>query len=272
MVGNDKIGLYATPIRKEVGWDKSLVCLGNVTGSAAIKEGSVGRILLVEDSRDSQVLVRRALEDSAELTIAETQQGALDLLRENDFDLLIVDVQLPDGNGFGLCSTLLADQKSHRPRILFLTGKGELADKLTGFSVGGDDYLVKPIDPLELRARVQAQLRQCRETLLQMNVLKAGNLRLDISTHRSSVAKNGETKDVDLTPMEFKLLYQMARHEGQVFSREQLLQAVKGGSVHVTDRTIDAHLCRLRKKLSGCTHNVEPIYGIGYRFTRKSVA
>ncbi len=250
---------------------KLLESIDYVIDTAGAKEDALGRILLVEDSPDTQLLVQRALESTAELTVASTQNEALRIIKQQEFDLLIVDVQLPDGNGFGLCSTLLTDSHAMRPRILFLTGKGELADKLTGFSVGGDDYLVKPVDPLELRARVQAQLRQCRETVLQMNTLKAGNLRLDMHAYQASVEAPAGGP-LDLTPTEFKLLSQMARHEGQVFSREQLLQILKGGKVHVTDRTIDAHLCRLRKKLAACTHSVESIYGVGYRFLKKSAA
>jgi two-component system response regulator ResD len=230
----------------------------------------VGRILLVEDSPSSQTLVRRALDDCAELHVAGTQRDALERLREHDFDLLIVDVSLPDGDGYGLCAKLLADRSRPRPRILFLTGKGELADKLTGFSVGGDDYLVKPVDPMELRARVGAQLRHCAESSINTHQLRAGNLVLDLGSHQASVEKDTDTKPVELTLTEYKLLVLLAKHEAQVFSREQLLDRITGGKVHVTDRTVDAHVCRLRKKLAGasCTHNVEPVYGVGYRFTR----
>lgn len=232
----------------------------------------MGRILLVEDSPDSQLLARRALEDIAELIIAGNVDTACKLLEANEFDLLLVDVQLPDGDGYGLCSKLLADRGPNRPRVVFLTGKGALENKLTGFSVGADDYLVKPVDPLELRARVQAQLRACRDASLQQNVLKAGNLKLDISSHAASLNTGAEQKEVELTPTEFKLLHQLARSPGQIFSREQLLQSLGGGKVHVTDRTIDAHLCRVRKKLAACTHSVEPIYGVGYRFAKKAAA
>jgi len=226
---------------------------------------------LVEDSPSSQVLVKRALGECAEVHVAGSQEKALAALRGQDFDLLIVDVSLPDGDGFGLCATLLADRSRPRPRILFLTGKGDLADKLTGFSVGGDDYLVKPVDPLELRARVEAQLRHVREAVLHSGRVQAGNLEVDLTTHRASVVGGEQNETVELTPTEFKLLLQLARNESQVFTREQLLEGLSGGKVHVTDRTIDAHLCRLRKKLAvaTCTHNVEPVYGVGYRFARR---
>lgn len=232
----------------------------------------MGRILLIEDSPDGQFLARRALEDVAELIIAGNLGSARQLLAANEFDVLIVDVQLPDGDGFELCSELISkQQESTRPRIVFLTGLNDLADKLAAFSLGCDDYVVKPVDPLELRARVQAQLRSCREAVLGTNVLKAGNLRLDVSSRSARLGNGTEPEELDLTPTEFKLLQHLARHPGQVFSREQLLEAVRGGSkVHVTDRTIDAHICRVRKKLSACTYGVEPIYGVGYRFAKKA--
>lgn len=230
----------------------------------------MGRILLIEDSPDSQILARRALEDMAEVIIAGNIENAKKLLEANEFDILLVDVGLPDGDGFGFCTTLLANAAGNRPKIMFLTGKGSLEHKLTGFSVGGDDYLVKPVDPLELRARVQAQLRSCREAVIHANVLRAGNLRLNVSSHSASVGEGVGPQEIDFTPTEFKLLHQLARNPGQVYSREQLLMALKGGKVHVTDRTIDAHLCRVRKKLADCTYNVEPIYGVGYRFAKKS--
>jgi len=231
----------------------------------------MGRILLIEDSADSQILARRALEDLAEVIIAGNIASAEKLLEANEFDVLLVDVALPDGDGFGFCSTLRGKASGgHRPKIMFLTGKGELADKLTGFSVGGDDYLVKPIDPLELRARVHAQLRACSEAVIQANVLRTGNLKLDVSSHTASLAHGESGVEITFTPSEFKLLHQLARNPGQVFSRDQLLQSLRGGKAHVTERTIDAHICRVRKKLIECTHNVEPIYGIGYRFAKKT--
>lgn len=230
----------------------------------------MGRVLLVEDSPSNQVFVRRALDECAEVLVAPTQEAALAILRDQDFDLLIIDAGLPDGDGFGLCATFLRERNRPRPRVLFLTGKGQLSDKLTGFSVGGDDYLVKPVDPLELRARVEAQLRHCREAALRTNHLRAGNLVVNLDTHEARIEGVTGSSLIELTLTEFKLLLRLAKHESRVFSREQLLEGLGGGKVHVTDRTVDAHVCRLRRKLSdaGCTHNVDPVYGVGYRFAR----
>ncbi len=224
----------------------------------------MGRVLLVEDSVECRILVQNALEGYAELVVAADLKGAEQLVSQQKFDLLIVDVDLPDGDGFGFCARLLAEKGAARPRLLFLSGKGALADKLTGFSVGADDYLVKPLDALELRARVQAHLRHAQDSAALAQTLCAGNLRLELGTHRVFVGEGPGAQELELTRAEFKLLTHLLRKEGQVFTREQL-KNIGSGKTHVTDRTVDAHLCRLRKKLSSCTHTVEPVYGLGYR-------
>jgi DNA-binding response OmpR family regulator len=230
----------------------------------------MARVLLVDDSYDCQLLVKRALEDSVDLVVAPTLEKAKSLLQSQDFDLLLLDVNLPDGDGFGFCSSLLFEKGNHRPRVLFLTGKTEMADKLTGFSVGGDDYLVKPFEPLELRARVQAHVRNIRETILAARTVQIGNMRMDLSSHSVDLATRAGKVPIDFTPTEFKLLHYLAKQEGQISSRGQLLAALFDGKVHVVDRTIDAHLSRVRKKLMECTHTIEPVYGVGYRFAKKA--
>lgn len=231
----------------------------------------MGRILLIEDSPDSQFLVRSAVEEMAEIIIAGNLESARHLLRANEFDLLIADVRLPDGESFELCAEIVTRERSIRPRVIFLTCLSDLADKLTAFASGCDDYVVKPIDPLELRARVQAQLRSCRDAILDANVVRAGNLQLDLSEHIAHLGTGIQPEQLELTPTEFKILKLLARHPGQAFSREQLLEAIKGGGgSRVTDRSVDTHICRVRKKLGSCTHSVEPIYGVGYRLAKKS--
>jgi DNA-binding response OmpR family regulator len=226
------------------------------------------RVLLVEDSRSCTALVNRTLQGSANLSIVHDLKSARELLSENEFDLLLLDVGLPDGSSYELASELAFSKGNQRPRVVFLTGKKKLSDKVNGFLAGGDDYIVKPFEPLELKARVDAQLRSRSELLSHRQTLKVGNLVLDLAT--SSAEIHGELKKtrLDLTPTEFKILYYLARHEGRVQSREQLLAVLYDGQVHVVDRTIDVHLSRIRKKLEGCTHRLESIYGIGYRLVR----
>jgi len=224
------------------------------------------RVLLVDDSEDCRLLVSRALQDCYRLSIASDVAEAKRIMENQDFALLLLDVDLPDGDGFRLCSSILAQKKGlSRPRVLFLTGARDIRDRLTGFSVGGDDYVVKPFDPLELKARVAAHLRTCRETAEAARGFQVGNLTLDLEAHTLEIDGEDGIIRPDLTPTEYLLLQSLARHEGRVLSRERLLSNLSGDHLDVTDRSIDSHLSRLRKKLAGASHTVEAVYGIGYR-------
>jgi two-component system alkaline phosphatase synthesis response regulator PhoP len=226
------------------------------------------RVLLVEDSVDCQLLVRRALESSVKLEVAPDLATAKRMLAADRYDLLLLDVELPDGDGFGLCSSLVSESGSARPRIMFLTGSQKIGEKLTGFSVGGDDYITKPFNALELKARVQAHLRTHADLTKSRRRLRTGNLVLDLSCYTAEVDSDSGPIKVDLTPMEFRLLYALARNEPRVLSREQLLAAASSHGEESLDRTIDAHLCKLRKKLRGLTHVIESVYGVGYRLIK----
>lgn len=226
------------------------------------------RVLLVEDSPDYQKLVCRSLQDEAQVVVAADLKSAQQILEKDPIDLLLLDVTLPDGNGFGLCSRILADMGLNRPRIVFLTGSGKIADKLTGFSVGADDYLVKPFEPLELKARVQAQLRNQREITEAAQSVKVGNVELNLVNYLVEIQSTAGVSRPEFTRSEFQILYQLAKNEGRVQSREQLLSALSEDNLEVSDRVIDVHISRIRKKLLGSTHVIEPIYGVGYRLTK----
>jgi DNA-binding response OmpR family regulator len=228
----------------------------------------MSKILLIEDSVDCQILVQRGLQGHSEVQCAKTLQEAKAILETTNFDLLIIDVNLPDGNGFQFCSYFLMQKKLPHPHIFFLTGNDQIADKLLGFSIGAADYLVKPFDPLELKARVKAILRNAQEAAVVAQRLTVGNLSLSPSALKAELIGEQESSPIDFTPTEFKLVYCLAKQEGQIFTRDQLLNNLSDGRVHVIDRTIDSHLSRTRKKLAGCTHTIESIYGVGYRFCK----
>lgn len=226
------------------------------------------QVLLVEDSLDCQSLVTRSLEGSAQVTIASDLKSARKLLESNRFDVMLLDVGLPDGDGFGFCSSILTEQGPNRPRILFLTGNSKSSDKLTGFTVGADDYVVKPFDPLELKARVQAHLRHRREITEAAQAVRVGNLELNLVNYFVEVKTESGPAHPSLTPSEFRLLYQLAKNEGRVVTREQILSSLSEDNLDVSDRSVDVHISRLRKKLLGCSHSIESIYGVGYRLNR----
>lgn len=225
----------------------------------------MANILLVEDAKDYQILVKETLSKIATVRIASTLQEARSELSREKFDLMILDLQLPDGNGMEFFSQLQGAAAAGEVPVIFLTAQAESAMQVTAFSLGADDYIIKPLRPLEFRARVEAKLKKIENQKKVEPMLTRGDLRIDLGTQRASVVAAGESRELDLTGREFRLLYHLARNEGTVFSREQLISAVWGTGVHVLDRTVDTHVYTLRKKLGSHSHYIESEVGMGYR-------
>lgn len=192
------------------------------------------------------------------ITTAHTVSEGRKQLRGREFDLLILDLMLPDGDGLTLCREIRHDRDIP---IVMLTARGEVADRVVGLELGADDYLAKPFDFDELVARIRAQLRHGSQS--QAAVLQAGDLNLDLKTRR---AERGE-KSADLTSREFALLEFLMRHQGQVLSRSQILGSVWGYSFDPQSNVVDVYVGYLRSKLDrpGEPTIIETIRGGGYR-------
>jgi two-component system phosphate regulon response regulator PhoB len=231
------------------------------------------RILLIDDAQDIKTVVEATLGSSFLLQYAQTLEEATRLLAAGSFDLILLDVVLPDGDGYKYCATLQNSPSTAGIPVIFLTGKGEVNDRVLGFSLGADDYIVKPFEPIELRARVEARLKKTRDRSELADVLRKEDLRINTATQKVYIMESGEAgaaeRQIDLTPVEYKLLTHFARHEDHVLSREQLLAAVWNDHVNVTDRSVDVHVSNLRKKISACAFTIKPVYGVGYRFARR---
>lgn len=218
-------------------------------------------ILVVEDEAKIAEIVKAYLEkDGFQVKVAHTGEKAIFLLKER-FDLIILDLMLPDMDGEDICETIRKD--SDVP-IIMLTAKSDEDDRVTGLCLGADDYVVKPFSPRELVARVKALLRRIRgkKSVASFN---RGDIVIDSS--RFEIRK----KDVQvvLTPTEFKLLQCLADHPGQVFSRLQLVNVILGYDFEGYDRTIDAHIKNIRHKIEDDQRNpsyIKTVYGVGYRF------
>lgn len=225
-------------------------------------------ILVVEDALDFQAMIRRTLAQSGyTVTCVSTAAEALDQLDRSQFDLVLLDIVLPDGDGYRVCSRMQNDDGLRNVPIFFLTGRTEVHDKLLAFSLGADDYIVKPFDPVELRARVDAKLAKRRIQQTIEDCIRKGDLKIDLPGQRVSVlSKSGKETDLRLTPAEFKLLHVLARNEGKVCSRSMLLNAVWGRDVHVLDHNVYTHICALRRKLSSKSTHIESVPRMGYRF------
>ncbi|MBI3556966.1 MAG: response regulator transcription factor [Deltaproteobacteria bacterium] len=228
------------------------------------------RILLIEDSAGIYPIVAAALGKNYSVANVETLADAWTQVNENSFDLILLDVGLPDGDGFKFFARLRSTSATEAVPVIFLTAKAELADRILGFSLGAEDYIAKPFEPLELRARVDARLRSAHESAERAGSFRKENLRFDVLSQKVFISENSVEHQVDLTPAEFKLLHFFARHEDQVFSRDQLLSSVWHNEIHVHDRTVDVHVSNLRKKLESAAFTIKAVYGSGYRFEKKT--
>jgi two-component system phosphate regulon response regulator PhoB len=222
-------------------------------------------ILVVDDEEDIlELLTYNLVREGYQVTGALTGEDALRKIKSMTFDLIILDLMLPGMDGLEITKSLKNDQKVRNIPILMLTAKGEEADIVTGLELGADDYITKPFSPRILIARIRAALRRKSEKPTDESaVLRIHGLEIDPG-RRSVLADN---KSIDLTFTEFQILLTMARKPGWVFTRFQIVDAVRGSNYPVTDRSVDVQIVGLRKKLGSSGKYIETVRGVGYRFS-----
>lgn len=230
------------------------------------------KILVIDDAEDHHTVVHRVLDRSCRVISAYTLAEADQELSKNTFDLILLDVHLPDGEGFGYFARLRNQELTAHIPVIFVTGQNDTPCEAMGFSLGAEDYVVKPVDPMRLKARIEARLKMIRERKNQESVIHKGNIKLSVSLQKVVITNNSRENVVNLTPVEFKLLYQLLRHDEQVFSREQLLSAVWDDASEVFDRTVDMHISKLRKKILLSDFAIKAVHGTGYRLIKKNAA
>lgn len=220
-----------------------------------------GIVLIVDDEADMRRLIRMYLEKEGYSCVeAEDGQVALDLLKSHTFDLIILDVMMPNIDGLTLC--MKVREHSSVP-IIFLTARGDEWDRVYGLKLGADDYIVKPFSPNELIARVDAVLRRANPVVRdEEETLSFGPILLNIKGRQ--VYLEGEL--INLTLKEYELLLFFCRHNGQALSREQLLENVWGFDYIGGVRTVDTHIKTLRLKLKSHGNLIQTVWGIGYKF------
>lgn len=221
------------------------------------------KILLVDDSVDVQDMVRSILKDIADIDVASSMAGTLQLINESTYDLILMDVGLEDGDGFDLTKKLHEIDSSKDTPIIFLTGKTDIEAKTKGFDLGAEDYIVKPFDREEFRLRVNNRLQKIKSASSGRRYIR-GNLKFEVPLQRAFLLK--ENKNLELTPLEFKLLYTIVSESPGVVSREKLGKVIWGADVHV-GRSIDTHVNSLRKKMGSNSSHIETVYGMGYCFS-----
>ena len=225
------------------------------------------RIVIIEDEKDIVELLRYNFRKEGFEVESFTRGGdGLEYLRRHSASLVILDILLPDLDGLEICKRMRADERLKSVPVIFLTAKGEEIDRVLGLEIGADDYVVKPFSPRELVARVKAVLRRQERGAGPAEVLEAGDLHLDARTQEVTV----HAQAVELSTLEFKLLYFLVSHPRRILSRDRLLDEVWGRDHFVTPRTVDVHIRRLREKIE--TEPSKPRYlqtvrGAGYRFS-----
>jgi two-component system alkaline phosphatase synthesis response regulator PhoP len=220
-------------------------------------------ILIIEDEPKVSKLARDYLEQG-NFRVLDAANGntGLAMARREHPDLIVLDLMLPGMDGLDVCRALR--RESDVP-IIMLTARSEETDRLIGLELGADDYITKPFSPRELVARVRALLRRVQGTVYQPGVIRAGDLVIDSEMHRLT---RGD-ENIHLTRFEFNLLQILAQHPGQIYSRAQLLEKLHGVAFDGYDRSIDAHIKNLRRKIEDDPTKPQyilTVYGVGYKF------
>jgi DNA-binding response OmpR family regulator len=222
----------------------------------------MAEILLIEDSPEISMIIARSLEPENSVKICATLEEARRETTKRSFDLLILDLGLPDGDGIDFLSDLRNSDLAAIP-VMIVTGRSGVSEQVLGYSLGADDYITKPFQPLVFQAKVRAKLRGLQAARKESENLSRGDIRVDLDRQKVRV----EDRDIQLTSTEYKILVYMMRHADHVISRDQLISAVWGENTHVIDRTTDTHISHLRTKLQSSRCTFKPVHGTGYRFT-----
>ena len=222
-------------------------------------------ILVIEDEPD----IRRNLEynlgrEGFNASSVGTLDKAYKKIKSKKFDLILLDLMLPDGSGLELCKKIKSNSETQATPVVILTAKDDEVDRVVGFELGADDYVTKPFSVRELILRVKAILKRSDTKTKEVVEVERqfGDLKIDVDSHEVHV----DSQLIELTALEFRLLKELVDKRGRVQSRDQLLSEVWGYNAEVTTRTVDTHIKRLREKLGKPGELIQTIRGVGYRF------
>lgn len=220
------------------------------------------KVLVIEDDPYICELITLYAEKGGYIVnVANNGMNGLEMFYDNPLDLVILDIMMPEMDGWEVCKEI---RRFDKTPVIMLTGKGENSDKIKGFDLGTDDYLVKPFDPNELMARIKAVLRRANPMLDANEIIELPLLKINLKQYKVTCYKH----EMVLPPKEMELLYFLASHSNQVFTRQQLLDQIWGLDFEGDPRTVDVHIKRIREKLgdSNPYWMVKTIRGVGYKF------
>ena len=220
------------------------------------------KILIVDDEENiRQIICKYGRFEGYEVFEAQNGMEAIELCRKNDYDIIIMDIMMPELDGFSACKEI---RKFKNTPVVMLSARGEEYDKIHGFELGSDDYVVKPFSPKELMMRIGAILKrsQTPETEEKREIVKLGGITVDFTGRIVYI----DGKKIDMAPKEYELFFYLVRNRNIALSREKLISEVWGYDFYGDDRTLDTHIKILRKSLGNYSSKVVTLRGVGYRF------
>jgi two-component system alkaline phosphatase synthesis response regulator PhoP len=224
------------------------------------------QILCIEDNNEMGLILEGALGKDYICTLAQDIQQAKKYLENEVFDLMTLDLNLPDGDGLKFLEDVSHHPKWKNIPVFVLTADNQISQKVKAFSIGAEDYIVKPIDPIELNARVKSKFKRIEKNIDSQDLIKFGDLLIFISKQKVILAQEEQT-ELDLTSLELRLLINFVKSKGTVLSRDFLLEEIWGHNMHVSNRTVDTHIGHLRKKIARSTVTIQTVVGEGYRIS-----
>lgn len=227
-----------------------------------MKECTMYKLCIVDDEEKIRALIKKyALFEGYEVKEAENGMQAIEMCQREDFDLVVMDIMMPELDGFSACKKI---REFSEVPVIMLSARGEEYDKIHGFEIGVDDYIVKPFSPKELMMRVQAVLKRSKasQEIAQKDIMQSEGLKIDFTGRLVYI----DEEKIDMSPKEYELLFYMAKNKGVALRREQLLNQVWGYDFYGDDRTLDTHIKLLRRRLRHYSKFIVTLRGVGYRF------
>lgn len=226
------------------------------------------RILSIDDDPTVQTLLKESLREHFVISAYNLKEALMELPKTS-FDAIILDIELPDGDGLRFYTEISQNEKYSQIPTLFLSGHNEISNKLMAFTLGADDFLSKPFDPLELNARIISKIKKHIQIVEDKKIQKIGDIEIDFDRQKAFQNKNGKQFDLSLTTIELKILACLSRRLEQVYTREQII-SLAWGETHISDRTVDSHIAHLRTKVKNSEVQIDTVKSFGYRAILKS--
>ncbi len=228
-------------------------------------------ILCIEDSEEVKIILRQILSPQHDFIQVATLKQAELAIASSEIDLILLDIQLPDGDGLRFCSALKNSVETKHIPIIILSGSTSIQEKVIGFELGIEDYISKPFDAVDVKIRVNARVRKAEKSKSERTKLATDKVQVDLLNQKVIIEHSGISQSVDFSPIEFRIFSYLMKNREQVKSREKIINFAWGNNFSLSDRTVDSHISRIRKKILGSDCTIEAVAGTGYRLTAQGI-